>query len=102
MKVTGAFSDDRECYAPNKMKSDPSATATGGNPPEALRVLQGRLPMAMTPEAGLCEEYWEWTAEHGLPYVSANALAHEPGLLTDEERRYIANFIKRWVNMKGW
>jgi len=30
MKVTGAFSDDRECYAPNKMKSDPSATATGG------------------------------------------------------------------------
>ena len=32
-----------------------------------------------------------------LPYVSANDLAHEPGLLTDEERRYIANFIKRWV-----
>ena len=35
-----------------------------------------------------------------LPYVSANDLAHEPGLLTDEERRYIANFIKRWVKME--
>jgi hypothetical protein len=67
--------------------------------------------MAMTSEARLWDEYRAWTAEHGLPYVSADDLAHEPGLLTDEERRYIANFVKRWVKMetqnlreaaKGW
>ena len=56
--------------------------------------------MARTSQARLCDEYWAWTAEHGLPYVSAPDLAHEPGLLTDEERRYIANFIKRWVKME--
>jgi nucleotide-binding universal stress UspA family protein len=49
--------------------------------------------MAMTSEARLWDEYRAWTAEHGLPYVSADDLAHEPGLLTDEERRYIANFM---------
>ena len=57
--------------------------------------------MAMTSQARLREEYWEWTAEHGLPYVSAPDLAHESGLLTDEERRYLTNFIKRWVKMKA-
>ena len=56
--------------------------------------------MAMTSQAGLCDEYWAWTAEHGLPYVSAPDLAHEPDLLTEDERRYVANFIKRWVKMK--
>ena len=55
--------------------------------------------MAMTSQARLCDEYWAWTAEHGLP-VSAPDLAHEPDLLTDEECRYVANFIKRWVKMK--
>jgi len=56
--------------------------------------------MAMTSQARLCDEYWAWTAEHGLPDVSAPDLAHEPDLLTDDERRYVANFIKRWVKMK--
>ena len=55
--------------------------------------------MAMTSKARLCDEYWAWTAEHGLPSVSAYDLAHEAEL-TDEERRYIAKFIKRWVMMK--
>jgi hypothetical protein len=54
----------------------------------------------MTSAARLCDEYWASTAEHGLPSVSADDLAHEPGLLTDEERRYIANFIKRWTKME--
>ena len=54
----------------------------------------------MTSEVRLCVEYRAWTAEHGLPYVAAEDLAHESGLLTDEERRYIANFVKRWVKME--
>ena len=55
--------------------------------------------MAMTSEARLCEEYRAWTAEHGLPFVAADDLAHGPEL-TDQERQYIANFIKRWVKME--
>ena len=56
--------------------------------------------MAITSQASLCDEYWARTAEHGLPYVSAPDLAHEADL-TDEERRYVTNFIKRWVKTKA-
>lgn len=42
----------------------------------------------------LTTEYQDWCARNGLPQISADELLHET--LTDEQRRYVSEFLIRW------